>query len=832
MTMLTELGRDAVFALRLLRRAPGFAAIAIATLALGIGASTAIFSIIDGVLLRPLRFGDPDRLIMIRPTTSARLSEGYLHDWRAKARTLADMAGWFDQRVNLTGDGEPLELKADRVTVNFFALLGTPPVIGRTFTATADLGRVEQEAVMSYGLWQRRYGGDPGVIGRRITIDGEPITVIGVMPAGFAIRTTELAESRSDLWLPLRLAPVSRRGMGGSLHVIARLAPQATRDQAQAELAVIARQIEDANPSYSRDWGVRTLPLLDATVMEVRPILLVLFGGVGILLLIACSNVTNLLLARAAGRQAEFAIRLSIGASATRLLRQSLAESLVLSAIGGAFGVLLAMWGTRALVAALPSGLDLPRTQEIGVDARILGFAVLVTIATALVIGIVPAIASTRTAALAALKDLARGSSTTRGRTRIASGLVVSEVALAIVLLAGAGLLARSFYELTRVQPGFNADGVVTLRTTLAASKYDTEDRIRTFNDELVMRTQALPGVRAAGTVSYLPLSSTARADRFEIVGRPEPRLDDQKFALTAVVSGRYFEAMQIPLIRGRLPNETDTAGSEPVFVIDEHLARQHWPDRDPIGERLSWSMAPDRKTPLTGQIIGVVGNVRWTGLTGKPWSSAYMWFPNLPGREISLVVRTDARSGRRRCADGGRGRPDRPESAGFRHSRDGRPRVGGTGPAAVHDAAPGRLRGGSPAAGRTRPVRRAGVCSGPAHAGDRHSCLAWRAGRRRPSTCDPPRRAPRRRRPRRRSGIGAGARRFRLHAAIRRDAPGRADAGHGHHVSGDRRLRRDLPAGAPRPARRSRDCAPVGVKSQEAGPLRRARSSAGHEIF
>ena len=640
MRLLAELRHDVVYALRLLRRAPGFAVVGVATLALGIGTSTAMFSIVDGVLLRPLRFSEPEQLIMIRPTTGARLSAGYLHDWRAESRTLDDMAGWQDERVNLTGDGEPVELKADRVTTNFFALLGMPPVIGRTLTTGEDLSRVEPEAVLSYGLWQRRFGGDPGVLGRRIAIDGEAITVVGVMPAGFAIRTTELAESKADLWLPLRLQPVSRRGMGGTLHVVARIAPGSTRDQAQAELAVIARRLEDANPSFSRDWGVQAVPLLDATVREVRPILLVLFGGVGILLLIACTNVTNLLLVRATGRQTERAIRLSIGATGGRLLRQSLAESLVLSTIGGAVGVALAIWGTQTLVALLPSGLDMPRTQEIGVDGRVLVFTVLVTLGTAIVMGLIPSIGSARAAVLTALQDAARGSSVSHGRARVVGTLVVSEVALAIVLLAGAGLLARTFYELTRVQTGFNADGVVTLRTTLAAAQYDTDDRIRSFNDDLLMRTQALPGVRAVGTVSYLPLSSTARADRFEIVGRPAARLDDQKFALTAVVSGRYFEAMQIPLIRGRFPNEHDTAQSEPVFVIDDELARAHWPDRDPIGERLIWTSRA--KITVSGPIVGVVGNVRWTGLTGKPWSSLYFWFPHRPERELSIAVRTE----------------------------------------------------------------------------------------------------------------------------------------------------------------------------------------------
>jgi putative ABC transport system permease protein len=639
MTLLSELRRDAAYAVRLLGRAPGFAFVAIATLALGIGASTSIFTVVDRVLLRPLRFAEPDRLVMLRPSSGARLSAGYLHDWRVESRTLADMAGWLDERVSLTGDGEPVEVRADRVTTNFLAVVGMAPALGRTFSSSADLSRVEPEVMISHALWQQRYGSDPAIIGRTLIVAGTPATVVGIMPQGFAIRTTELAESRADLWLPYRLDPGARVGMGGTLHVVARLAPGVAHGEAQAELATIARRLEEAHPSYSRDWTIALLPLLDATVMEIRPILLVLFGGVGILLIIGCGNVTNLLLARAASRQTEFAIRMSIGATGGRLLRQSLTESVVLSVIGGALGVVLAIWGTQLLVAALPAGLDLPRTSEIGVDTRILGFALLVTVATAAFMGIVPALGALRLRPGSSLSATARGSSAAPARTRASSTLVVAEVALAVVLLAGAGLLARSFLVLTRVEPGFNAGGVLTLRTTLAEAKYGTNDARRAFNEELLARTHALPGVRAAGTVSYLPLSNTGRAGRFQIEGRPDTGLDNQRFALTAVVSGRYFEAMQIPLVRGRLPNESDTAQGEPIFVIDQGLARDHWPDSDPIGARLTMSI--DRNTRITGPVIGVVGDVKWTGLAARAWSTAYMWYAHAPERELSLAIRT-----------------------------------------------------------------------------------------------------------------------------------------------------------------------------------------------
>ncbi|MGH9312611.1 MAG: ABC transporter permease [Vicinamibacterales bacterium] len=636
---MTELRQDVSYALRLLRRTPGFTAVAIATLALGIGGSTAVFTIVDSVLLRPLSFAEPQRLTMIRPTSGSRLSPTYLHDWRLESRTFHDMAGWHDARANLTGEGAPLEVLADRVTANFFAVLGTPAFLGRTFTVGETLSDVEPAVILSHGFWQRRYGGEPGVVGRPITLDGESFTIIGVMPDAFSIRTNELPESRAELWMPFRLVPGDRIGMGGFLNVVARLAPGATPEQAQAELSLIARRIEGENPSYSRNWRVAVVPLLEATVKDVRLRLMVLFGAVGILLLIACANVANLVLSRAATRQTELAIRLSLGATRGRLVRQFLTESLALAAVGGALGVLLAVWGTELVVSTLPAGFDLPRTREIEVDLRVIVFALLVTILTAILFGLVPSVSSARSAPQSALRDATRGSSAGRSRNRLGSVLIISEVALALILLAGAGLLGRSFWELSRVNPGIRTAEVLTLRTTLPASRYETDDRIRAFSSELLERIGNLPGVRAIGSANYLPLSRFGVGGPFEIAGRPTPRIGERPSSFITVVGGRYFEAMGIPLLRGRVFSDADTKDTQPVFVIDEELARRHWAGEDPIGSRLAWRMREGER--VSGEIIGVVGSVRYSGLAAHPNGTTYFWFPQDPGRELTIVART-----------------------------------------------------------------------------------------------------------------------------------------------------------------------------------------------
>jgi predicted permease len=632
-----DLARDLTYAVRVLRRAPGFAAASVAALALGIGGSTALFTLVNGVLLRPLPFPDADRLAMIRLTSGARLSPGYLREWRLRSRGLEDIAGWRDVRANLADREQPLEVLVDQTTANFFATLGTLPWLGGTFTVGADLATVEREAVLSHRFWQQRYGGDRRILGGTIALDGEPHTIIGVMPPGFTIRTNELAQSRAELWTPFPLRAGSLVGMGGDLNVVARLREGVTIEQAQSDLAIVARAIEEEYPSYSREWGVRVLPLLEATVRDVRPALLMLFGAGGMLLLLACANVASLALSQASARQEELAVRASLGATGARLVRQLLTEHLVLAAAGGAAGVLLAIWATRVAVPVLPAGLDLPRTHEIRIDLRVLAFAVFATGLTAVLFGTLPAVGATRSTARARLPNIARSSTPGRGRNRATAAFVVSEVALAVVLLAGAGLLGRTFRALIAVHPGFLPDHVLTLRTTLPASRYGTDDRVRAFGTAVLERIRALPGITAAGTVSYLPLSGVGMAQRFEIAGRPERRLEDQKSSWVSVVGGRYFETMGIPLLRGRLPEAGDSERN--VFVVDELLARRYWHDGRALGARLVWRRG--ERPPLVGEIVGVVGSVRWQGIAADPTPTVYWWFPHAPDPEITIVART-----------------------------------------------------------------------------------------------------------------------------------------------------------------------------------------------
>ncbi len=639
-----ELSHDARYALRLMRRAPGFTAVAAATLALGIGASTAMFTVVNAVLVRPLPFPDSHELMMIRLSSGSRVSAAYVDAWRRQNHTLAGIAGWYDARVNLTGRGDPVEVHADRTTSNFFDVLSMPAFLGRTFTTAPDLDVIEAEAVLSYGFWQRRFGGDPAVVGQTVVLDGAPFTVVGVMPPAFRIKTNELAESRAEVWMPFRLTPSNPAGIGGILNVVARLDPGSTVAGAQEDFAMVAGRLEREHPSYSRNWRVEVVPLLDATVADVRLTLLVLFGGVGLLLLTACVNVANLVLGRATARQAEFAIRRSLGATTGRLIRQSLAESLVLAVFAGGLGVVLAWWGTVLSTALVPAGLALPRLQEIAIDARVLGFAGGITIFTAGCFAVVPMLAfGLREHAADAIRAATRGGSAVgAGRTR--NALVIAEVALSMVVMTAAGLLGVSLWNLTRVRPGFQPADVLTLRIDLPEATYDTPDRVRTFSAELLERISSLPGVEAVGTADYLPLSNFGRARTFEIQGRSESASDARHGAWVSVVGGRYFEAMGIPLVRGRLPGPADSWRTEPVFVIDQELARREWSDQDPIGQRLIWRA--DSGDRFTGEIIGVVGSVRWGSLASRAPATTYWWLPQQPERSMNIVARATGSAG------------------------------------------------------------------------------------------------------------------------------------------------------------------------------------------
>jgi putative ABC transport system permease protein len=634
---------DLRYALRVLGKSPGFTAVAVLSLALGIGASTAVFTIVDRIVLRPLNFAEPQRLAVVSPTSgaglSARVSPAYLDEWRRQSRAFADMAGWEDVRMNSTGDGPPIEVQVDRATANFFSLLGTPALVGRTFAPGRTLTAVAPEVVLSHGFWQRRYGGDPAAIGRRMMLDGRSFTIVGVMPSDFAIRTNELAQSHAEAWIACPLLPGNRFGMAGSLNAVGRLAPGSTPEQAAAELTSIARTIERAYPSYSRDWGVNVIPLHEATVKDVRARLFMLLGAVGILLSITCANIATLVLSRAASRRGEIAVRLSLGATRARLVRQFLTESLVLASAGGTLGLLLATWGTALFAAVAPASLDLPRTREIAVDWRIAGFALLVTALAAIVFGLFPSIGSTGVPARASLAERTRAASGGPGRNVLRSALIVSQVAFALVLLTGAALLGRSVLALNAVAPGFQAEQVVTMRTTLPASKYATDDRVRGFARELQEALRVLPGVVAAGHADYLPLTDVAMGNSFDIAGRARERDGDRPFSFVATVGGDYFAAMGIPLIRGRLFAEADTRRTRPVAIIDAELARRYWPDSDPIGARLLWD-SPGGE-PREREVIGVVGSVRYVGMAADPNAMAYFWFPQQPGRDLSIVART-----------------------------------------------------------------------------------------------------------------------------------------------------------------------------------------------
>ncbi|PYR34697.1 MAG: hypothetical protein DMF90_16245, partial [Acidobacteria bacterium] len=692
--------QDIRFALRMLRRSAGFAVATIGTLALGLGSSTAIFSVVNAIVLRPLPFSEPEHLVMIRPSSGARVSAAFLDGWRRESRTFQDFAGWHEGRANLTGGSEPLAVSVDHTTTNFFAVLGTPALVGRTFTADADLSRVEPGAVLSYALWQRRYGGDPQIIGRSIILDTQPLTIVGVMPARFAIRTNELAESRADLWIPL---PLDRTSDAGILTVVARVTSGIALTQAQAELSLMTQHLERGTPYYALHWTWGAVPLLKATVQDVRLTLLVLFGSVSILLMLVCANVATLLLSRGISRQPEFAVRLSLGATPGRLRRQLLSESAAVAALAGVLGILVAYWGTRTVLLIVPPGLDLPRTKEIGMDLRVFGFATVVTTMTAVVFGLVPSVTTTGFGP-SSLHQAARGSSASRTQVRFGSGLIVTEVALALVLLVGAGLLVRSFSMLLRVSPGFQTDHVLTMRTTLPASEYDTDDRRRAFSQELLTRLARLPGMAHVGLTNYLPLTRFGIAYRFEIAGHAEARVEDQKFAWVSVVGGHYFEAMGIPLLRGRLPGETDSQQTRPVFVIDESLARRYWSnEEDPLGAEVVWHRTNEKT--LTGVVIGIVGSVRGQSLTAEPPAAAYWWWPQIPGLQ---------RHGRRadNCATEDHGRThgvadhgSRPEPGSRRCAIHAGCRRRRTGPPSFYDAAAWRVRGHGRAPGGDRVV-------------------------------------------------------------------------------------------------------------------------------
>jgi predicted permease len=632
---LTELRQDVRFALRMLRRAPGFTAVAVATLALGIGANSAIFSVVNGVLLKPLPFRDAERLYEVRMlypdgTAYSGLSAPDFMSLREESRAFERVEAYTGGLVTLLGTGEPKQVLGMRVSDGFFDLLGLRTVLGRAFLPEENAPGRNRVVVLDHGFWQREFGGDAGVVGRTLSLGGEPYTVVGVLERG--ARPPQQAELYAPLEYDETFSAATAQGRRSEyLGVLGRVRPGVDAERLGADLERIGALLRERFPDTNGRLTFTMQSLRAAIVGDVRSPLLVLLGAVGFVLLVACANVANLLLARASTRDAELAVRAGLGAGRARLVRQLLTESAVLGLAGGAAGLLLAYWGTRALVAAQPA--DIPRLDEVGVDGAVVLFAFGVALLTGLVFGVVPALQATGTRLMNALRSGGRGAGRGGGQ-RMRSGLVIAEMALAVVLLTGAGLLIRSFVELTRVDTGFRPERAATFRVTFQGAAYESGDLVRSRVDELLERIGALPGVTAVAATTTLPLTGLGTIWNFAVEGAPPPPPNvNAEIAVTRVTPG-YFRTIGAPLVRGRDITAADRSDAAPVALINEAAARRWFPGEDPIGRRVT--AGPDVR-----EIVGIVGDV----LQHNPGQAAvpqlFIPYAQRTTSSVRIVVRT-----------------------------------------------------------------------------------------------------------------------------------------------------------------------------------------------
>ncbi len=610
------LWQDLRYGVRSMVKSPGFAVLAILALALGIGANTAIFSVVNGVLLQPLAYADPGRLVVILHEGKNPVAPADYLDWRKESRSFEQMGAAQVWGATLTGHESAEELSGMQVSANLFSVLGVDPIQGRTFQTGDDQPGNGRVAVLSYQLWRRRFGADPGIVGQQIKLNGDSYTISGIMPERF--RFAPFWATNTEVWVPLVMDSRGGDRTGRSLRIFARLRPGVSLAQAQAENDVICRRLQEQYPATDTNMTARVVPLQEKVVANIRPTLLVLAGTVGFVLLIACSNLANLMLVRANGKRRETAVRLALGSSRGRLIRQAMIESLLLSMAGAAVGVLLARWGMAGLIASLPEG-SLPRLEEVGIDNTVLLFTAAIALAAGMFCGLAPALRASRTDLQEALKSGGRGSTTGRNEQRARALLVVSEVALALVLLVGAGLMLRTFEHLQAVDPGFDPRHVLTLEVAAGGKSYpDAEGRIRFF-DQLRPRLEALPGVESVGVINHLPIGGDIWTLDIAIAGRPLQPPGQEFGAAYRVVQPGYFHAMRIPLQRGRDFTAHDIAGVTPVVIVNEALAKHHWPGGDPVGQRISLNL----KTWMT--IVGVSRNVKQSDWVANPDDEMYL---------------------------------------------------------------------------------------------------------------------------------------------------------------------------------------------------------------
>ncbi len=636
---MNSLLQDLRFGLRMLVKKPAFTLIAIITLALGIGANAAIFSVVNAVLLRPLPYPNAERLMTIWENHMRRdgperewTSPPGFEDWRDQAKSFDHVVALQGWGPTLTGQGDPEQLVGALVSHNTFEMLGVAPMLGRSFRPEEDQRGAEGVVIISHGLWQKRFGADPSLVGKTILLNGESRMVVGVMPAGFKFPII----ANADVWRPIQpaLNAGCQRGCI-TIRVMARLKPEATETQAQAELNTIAARIEQQFPDTNSKVGSTLIPLHEFLVGPVKPQMLALLVAVAFVLLIACANVANLLLARSAGRTTEIAIRASLGAGRWRIARQLLSESLLLAVIGGVVGLLLAYWLVDLLVSFSPQGT--PRLDEIGIDRRALGYTLAVTMLTGLLFGTAPVWQLFKTDLNQSLRDGGKGLKTA-GSGRALSLLVVAETALALMLLVGAGLLIRSFIQLQSVDPGFNPRNVLTAVVTLPQTGYPERNQIAPFYSQLLERIRTLPGVQSAAAVSSLPLAGFDTDASFVIEGRPAPQPDQQPVAWYSSATPGYFRTMGMRLIAGREFNERDNESSPKAVIISETMARRYFPNEDPVGKRLG-NGRPDGWR----EIVGVTADVKHFGLSQDARVSMFFPHRQIPARRMSIVTRTAA---------------------------------------------------------------------------------------------------------------------------------------------------------------------------------------------
>ena len=647
---MSSLFGDLKHGLRALLKNPGYSLIAIAVLAAGIGANTAIFSVVNAVILRPLPFPDAGRIVRIWHTPPAKTFPGittfsvspanYL-DWRAQSSVFEKMAIYSYARLNLTGTDHPEQITAANVSSDFFSVLQVQPRVGRTFTPDEDQNGRGQVVVLSHRFWQEHFGSNPQVVGQRMNLDGQSYLIVGVMPK--TVRFPDFAE----VWTPMAWTD-AQRSVRGEHHysVIARLKPGVELSRAQAEMNTISARLEQEYPADNKGWGAIAIPLHDDLVSDVRTSLFVMLGAVGFVLLIACANVANLVLARMLGRKKEMAIRTALGASGARLVRHVVAETLVLALIAGAIGVFLAHLGLHLIVAML--GDRIPRSAEIELNLQVLAFTVGISVIAGVVAGLLPAVRVLKTNLNDALKQGFGRTDSDGGSDKTRSALVAAEVALTLVLVIGAGLMVRSLFLLRRVDPGFQTANLLTMSISIPATKFPTPAQEASFFDRVLEQVRGVPGVESAGLVDDLPLQGGSHQP-IAIEGQPAVPMAEQPEVDVRVVSPGYLPSVRVPFVRGRDFNQSDIAGRPPVVVISQSIARRFWPNQDPIGKRLTLTFFPG----VVREVIGVVGDVKTDGLDqNRPMETLYWPLPQVSGSGIegwssfpmNLVVRTTTR--------------------------------------------------------------------------------------------------------------------------------------------------------------------------------------------